>query len=326
MFNEQFKTKFLCEVTESDAVREYCSALFKSSEMLELKFDKDLSEFSIDEMQQFYCTNFGMRVLSRSTKLWALNRYVEWARLHGMNVVCDVMHDLNADNSQAYRTRMVCSPKHLQRYMDKVFRPESDNTIDVIYRSIFWMAFCGIERDDIEGLRDSDIDVDLMRVMVKGREIPLYEEAVASLHLSSALTAFRVIHPKYPDKEVWCDRIDGRLLLRGIKKSSNTKISVQNYLNQMTRIIKLAFDANKVDAKLSFSSVKLSGIFYRMYLRELHGMKADFHAIASREIAAKGAASEDDIKRNQNRRAKTLHTDYIGWQDAFELNGEDSLM
>lgn len=119
------------------------------------------------------------------------------------------------------KRQMISSPLHLQRVLDEVFDKESEETIDVIYRCYYWMAFGGIKEDDTLLVKASDIDFANMEIAYKDTHIPLYREALPAFHKAAELNSFRYKNPNY-SRTIIRDRVPGDTLMRGIRAVTKT--------------------------------------------------------------------------------------------------------
>ena len=79
-------------------------------------------------------------------------------------------------------------------------------------------------------------------------------------------------------KDVWKDRADGDKILRGLK--SEPKLQVLR--NELSRRSTKRMKEGKVEQKLSYYRVWISGIFYRTYENEQMGVKPNFMGVVYR--------------------------------------------
>ena len=325
MFNEEVKNAFLRTICK-ESVRDHISLIFRNSSEFEQEFGKDLSEFNNDEIQRLFNKYGGARHSAKITFTGHLSRYLDWASQNGFNVICDLSKiDIIGDSVAKFRAKMVFSPEHLNRYMDAVFGSVDNETVGVAYRCYLWLAFCNVDLDDAMELRTSDVDIDLMRVMVSGREIPLYKESIRAFELAKTLKRFRVIKSN-TTAEIYADREDGTRLLRASKRAGVSKKDYDSRLmtGEVARNIRFAYKKGIIQTRIGYSTVRLSGIFYRALLREQMGMEPNFQAIVDMEMADYQAATNLNYNSRKCRLLGNYKRDYEIWKMAYAMFEEDS--
>ena len=182
------------------------------------------------------------------------------------------------------RTQTVFNPTELQKYLDTICEPESEKTTDNIYRCFYWLAFAGMEEEDILKVRCSDVDFENMVVHFGGEEYEIYRAAIPAFRNAATLTEFVYKHPNYPpDKRVIRNRALGDTLIRGIRSA----VSVKSLRVELSRRSKKCIDEGLTEKQLSYYRVWLSGMFYRMYEAENAGMPVSFSGAADKFMEGK---------------------------------------
>lgn len=329
MFNEEQKQKFIHYQTESESARNGIAKVFGTLERFEVELGKDLAEFTDEEMCETFSRGVGLRNSTRTSYGYIVNRYLEWAKKQGVDVVCNEIKIDSDTLVERYRQKMVFSPEHLNRYMDAVFGGTDDCSAGLICRCYLWLAFCGVDIMDAERLDARNVDIDQMRAVVNGREVPLYAESIKAFRVLKNSDEIRVINSLYPDKLIMMQREDGTRLLRGQKRVGVSKAVIKegehgNLSGEVQRRTRKAVDAGVVTARLNFKNVKLSGVFYRMYAREEMGIKPDFTVIAAFDLRDKKFASNLSYNSSISRIRTAYKKDYALWKSAYELYKEDS--
>lgn len=327
-FNEEAKLKFISVVSEKETVHLHYKKIFSSSYDYEVKLNKDLAEFSKDEMQQLFNDIGGARHSSKITFMNLIKPYIKWAKDNGFDVSFDPNSDINyaGDSVAKFRGKMVFSPEHLEKYMTAVFGSADDETVGVIYRCCLWLAFCNVDLEDAMQLRSSDVDAKMMRVLVNGSEVPLYKESVRAFELAKNLTKFRVIRQN-TDVEIFMDREDGTRLLRASKRNGVSKKEYDNtrmLTGEIARNIRFAYNEGRIITRVGYSSVKLSGIFYRAFLREQMGMEPNFQGIVDLEMAKYHTDNHLNYNSKKCRTLGNYKRDYEIWKLAYKMFEEDS--
>lgn len=317
MYNEELKTKFVRGYTNSISTAEVCQTIFNAFEQYEVEWGADLCTRSTEELQPVVDGLVGFRARSKWMRLIILKDYVKWCI--GMKVpgACDGMLKIETVGLEKVKHQTVASPLHLQRYLDSICEPESEETTDNIYRCFYWLAYGGVAEEDILSIKCSDVDLNNMVVRYNDTEVPIYREALPAFKNCVNLTQFVYKHPNY-DKLVYKDRADGDTLVRGIRSAP----SIKAMRVELSRRSKAKMDEGKTDLKLSYFRVWISGLFYRMYERERAGMPVDFSAAAAQFM--EGKTYKLDRGRNTPEAKKRQLTrdyleDYERWKLAFAI-------
>lgn len=317
MYNEELKTKFVRGYTNSISTAEVCQTIFNAFEQYEVGWGADLCTRSTEELQPVIDSLVGFRARSKWMRLIILKDYVKWCI--GMKVpgACDGMLKIETIGLEKVKHQTVASPLHLQRYLDSICEPESEETTDNIYRCFYWLAYGGVAEEDILSIKCSDVDLNNMVVRYNNTEVPIYREALPAFKNCVNLTQFVYKHPNY-DKLVYKDRADGDTLVRGIRSAP----SIKAMRVELSRRSRAKMDEGKTDLKLSYFRVWISGLFYRMYERERAGMPVDFSASAAQFM--EGKTYKLDRGRNtpeakKRQLARDYLEDYERWKLAFAI-------
>ena len=261
MYNEALKSEFMQETTDNISVARSYSKLFSATEPYEEKWGADLCTRNADELQIMVNEMLGTRASSIRVRLIWLKTYVKWCIDNGVPGACDGMLQIRDAGVDRIREQMVSSPFHLQIYLDSVFDPESEQTTDNIYRCFFWLAYGGMEEEEIfEG------------------------ESIRAFKNCAYLTEFNYKNPAYVNKEsVPRDRVPGDTLIRGIRNIPTPK----SFKVTLSRKSKAGIESGATTIKLSYQRAWLSGLFYRMSEMERAGLPVDFTDAAIRFTASK---------------------------------------
>lgn len=316
MYNEELKTQFVRSYTTSIHTAKVCESVFNIFEPYERGWGADLCTRSAEELQPIIDWLVGLRARSKFGRLIILKDYVKWCiGVAKVPNACDGMLQIKTVGLDKMRHQMVASPLHLQKYLDTICSPASDQTTENIYRCYYWLAYGGVEEEDIFKIKCSDVDFENMVVRYNGTEIPIYREALPAFKNCALLTQFAYNHPLYT-KTIWRERVPGDGLIRGIR-SSTTLYSIRMELSRRGG----AYE-EKAGLRLSYFRAWLSGVFYRTYERELIGEEPDFTAIAAAQMEGKvyqlksGRNTQEAKKRKV---VKDYMEDYQRWKLAFKI-------
>ena len=222
------------------------------------------------------------------------------------------------------RRQSVASPQHLQRYLDSVFEKESEETVDVVYRCFFWLAYMGVmKEEDALSIDVSDVDFEDMAIHFNGKDYPFYREAVPSIKKCATLESFRYVHPNYDP--VLKERAPGTKLLRGLKDTRSLQV-FRNTICRKERERKFLpaaiKDDKSLDLSLSFDRVWLSGRFFVMLENERSGMSVDFTYLAEEFMEGKEynlSSGRNLIGAKKRQVAGDYLRDYEQWKLAYSV-------
>lgn len=313
MYNEELKTKFIRNYTQSPATAKHAGVIFNAVEPYEQIWGADLCTKSTEELQPIVDSMVGLRYNSRWMTISILKEYTRWCCAHKVPGAQDGMAGVEVVGIDAVRKRMVASPLHLQKFLDEVFDPESDETIDIIYRCFYWMAYAGIDEEDTFLITVDDVDFTSMSIRYKGMNVPIYREALPAFRNAVGLTSFAYKHPNY-SKVIRRDRVSGVTIMRGIKTTALLS-TIRSTLS--TRVSKAIADG-KTEQQLSFYRVWISGLFYRMYERERAGFPVNFSEAATRYMVGKTYKNRTE-QAQRNLLARDYLIDYQRWKLAFSI-------
>lgn len=311
MYNAEQKTRFIKDLTVSISYRDVVQAFFNTCEKYERSAGADLCTFTTEQLQPVFDGYAGVRSISTHIPQTILKSYFRWCLDHGIPGATDAaMHLEETVSLDKIRTRTVRNPKQLQAWMDTLFSPESDLTTDNIFRTWLWLGYAGFESEDAVTVLDSEVELSSMIIRHGGRDYPIYREGMHAIRNCMELESFAFFHPLYT-KEL-C-RAPGHILLRG-----SAGVPTTNVLRaRVSSKNKKALDRGDTELNLSYSHIRMSGIFYRMYQDELAGLPVDFINvreldIAGREYTVSSGRNTQDAKRRDF--ARKYQHDYERWK------------
>lgn len=314
MFNEQQKVKFIKDYTGSLNTANVATALFNELEKYEAEWGCDICTKSAEEIEPIIGEIVGLRSSSRWMTLIILREYAKWCIAMRVAGACDGLLNVDAVGFSKMKRQMVTSPLHLKKVLDEIFEPESDETVDNLYRCYFWLAFCGVEEDDVLKINEENIDFKKMEIRYNDRTFPIYGEALSVFKSVVELNSFLYKHPNY-SKEVRRERFPGKNIMRGIKTSGDI-FTIRAEVSQKNR---KAIKKGKTNMEISFGRMKLSGLFYRAYEMERAGIPITFTEAAVRAMNGKNYSLPEGkaIEQIQRRKEREYFEDYLRWKVAF---------
>lgn len=326
MYNAELKERFVSAYSKDESKREPLYVMFEALGKCETKMGKDLCQMNEEELDQVLSEIVGYRYSSKRTRSSSLRAYVRWcvdnhidgATLAIMNV------DFGSVGLDKMRRQSVANPQHLQRYLDSIFEKESEETVDVVYRCYFWLAYMGVMREeDALSIDVSDVDFEDMAIHFNGRDYPFYREAIPSIKKCAALESFRYIHPKY--SPVVKERAPGTKLLRGLKDTLSPQV-FRNTICKKEKERKFLTTAmgndKSLELSLSFNRVWLSGRFFSMLESERSGMSVNFTYLAEEFMDGKEydlSSGRNLIGAKKRQVARDYLRDYERWKLAYSV-------
>lgn len=310
MYNQELKQRFIDQLADKPGMKNAYAVAFNACEEFEKEWGADLCTRSAEELQPMMEKLCGMREYGRKIRLATMADYVRWCIDNGVDGACDGLMHVDVTGVGKMKTYTVRSPLHLQTYLNSVFDAEGEKTVDNVYRCYYWLAYSGMSEEDALRVKASDVDLSEMLVRFGDEEFPIYREAIQSIKNCVKMSQFMYKHPQY---EIWKDRADGDALVRGFR-SQPSPIQMRV---ELSRHAKEALKNNRTDLKLSFYRIWISGVFYRVYERELAGFPPDFTAVAAKTMQGKtyvmkpGGYSVGSYMRKLKKR---YLTDYENWK------------
>lgn len=336
MFNEEFKNKFLSTI-KNDNTKNNLRYFFAITEPFETELKKDLCLFTSEELLNMF-NNYGLSITSSSieSRISFMRLYFKWAVKMGCDDDIDALtYVRKSDYITGMIDKFVFSPKHLNEYLDSAFDKVELDTTDLIFRGLFWLAFMGVPYKYAESISSKCVDLNEESVMVGGEYYPMFAESIDVFRRLKTLQNFRFVHPLYK-QDTWKDRLDSDMLLRGFQRSNSWKNkSVDDkkrhhtIASDATSKLKRAVNDGVIKASITYESVRRSGIFYKMFLREQSGIEVNFTTFAMKEYSidndGKDAQDETSVRASVSRRRKHMTKDYECWKLAMSLSNDNSL-
>lgn len=306
MYNEELKGKFISECATTDSTFKRARYLFNGSERFEKMYGKDLCAISQENIGEVVESIVGARLGTQTVDLSMLRKYARWCIENGVDGACNALLEERSVDVQKLRDTMVDSPKTLQDLFDHAFPPEVDGKADNLCRGYFWMAFMGLEEKDSLQVTSDHVDLRNMVIRFDEKEYTIYRESIPTLrHLCIANSFFY----DYTSREAIVQRVSGNKILRGTGSSPDPNP------DSIRRATNRKLSSAVVDRKISFkySSLRLSGILYRMYQEEISNGECDI-----RKWLLEYDQDVNKLEgRRINRREEEFRTDYERWKIAF---------
>ena len=306
MFNEERKLRFLKTERQS---KEYGISIFNTTEEAEVKYGKDLCELEATEIQWLFEEHFGFRKRAADSAAALMRAYAQWCKANGYTVSNGVF-EIVIDYKDKLRRKMVANPTQLEAILDDIFEPVDSRTVDCLYRCYLWMAFSGLRDYDSINVLVADIDLQNNLIHFGDSDYEIFNQSRSSFQMACEANSFVYIHnnPRY---ETLRARSAGDRLLRGVRgdfKLATVRASVKHRLTDHN------YD-------LSYSRIRLSGLFYKAYEAERAGFQFDFNPFVIEQLESKTRSYTQKYTKSKVAYAirKDLLDDYARWKEAFDV-------
>lgn len=325
-YNAELKERFLENARISGTMDSLFRNVFDFIAPYEEKHGADICTWGEEETQEVLDKLAGFRSYSSRNRENLLKRYIRWCLANEVPGANGAIFGVSADGISVIRERLLSGPEHLQHCLDSFLSPESDKTADNVLRGYCWLAFAGMTDTDILSTTVDSVDFDNLCVHSGGVSYPLYRESLPCMHVLCEMSCFKYFHDGYGNEFIWRPRKESDRLLRGIRNAEPTLNSIRTRLS--TKNVD-AFNDKKIDIKLSYYRIWLSGEFYRMYQKERMGEDVDFTYLAVRGLTEReGSGRPYKLDSGVNKRtteskkrelARNFQVDYTRWKIAYTV-------
>lgn len=309
MYNESLKFQYI-ELEDKDSRRRWLTWMFERTEPLEEAASKDICQMNLEELTGVFKLVSGNKTVSRVTAQTALRTYCRWCISQGVEGANDLTDQLDMKDLEPYRKQMLANPQHMLKFLNERFDDTSEGTIHIIYRAYLWMAYFGMFDDQAIDVKMSEVSLSRLIIKTGGEEFEICREAIPDFKWLVKKESFNYKHPLY-NSVIVRQRVPGDRLLRGVRGQTTNK-SIKAHISK--RLTASPDDNNPP----TISSIRLSGLYYRMMQREQIGIAPNFRPIVRRIIMHKNGGAEP-AHPNIVAQARHMNRDYELWKEAFRV-------
>lgn len=317
MYNAELKTRFIRQYTESVITANFAQEVFNYIEPFETNSRVDYSCMTTELAIEAISSVQSLRASSMESRLAILKAYVKWCLSNGVSGVNIDLLLIEPKGVDHIRSMMIKNPSQLSLIVNKIFTPVEDRTIENIYRFYIWMLYSGMKDGQILSCTKNDIDYKHMVISTDGRDFPIYRESLDVVIFCADAEEIAERNPLHTNSRDSVRRYPGDELYRGTRKIT----SANGARVAVTSLVSNAYNSGAISVKLTRRSIRLSGIFYRMYEREINGFPVDFTEDAIYEMEGREykVNKRFTIGTKMVRIARDLEEDYANWKEAFNL-------
>ena len=321
MFNEVLKKEYLgTEVSESN--RDALTRYFLRISSKEKEHGKDIVQMPLEQLLDTLKSLDIRREETRGHLLSLLRGYYNWVKLNKSDIeiedAFDTINPSSFGTSDSVRNSMVRDPRHLQEILSDGLDRENYENRSIVVELLFWLIYYGIPFEKINLLEKEHIDFETNTVHV-GDEKYQVSEKIAALwrnvieikHIEKRNGRATESNSSFTMGFSDCALMDNIYLFRpivGNKGDSKTPCSS----NTLRKMYSSVFEGAERKI-IPIRNIYYSGMFYRLYLREINGD----------EITPETLAMCFGVKYNSpmdmNVKTRKWRTDYEDWKVAFSL-------
>lgn len=316
MYNEGIKKRFVEESTSSSASQATMVRLFNAIAPYEESWGADICTRSEEDVKGIIDKVFDSTSGSRLNQISILKKYGRWCISAGISGASRgiLSIDQYAGRLDTVRQQMVSNPIQLQAFLDAIFTPEDLMTYDNIYRVYCWLHYMGIPKNKVMQIDAKCVDFDKLVLSLDGRDYEIYAASVPAFHNVVYLKSFMVSRE---GDFVEMRRREGSNILRGIRSTANDK----TILHQLSSRLSSASNNNSNVKCLNYIRIRQSGVFFRMFQREIRGFDVNFTEISIEELQDKGYETSGSVLTCNRvyKYAWKYKKEYERWKQAFAL-------
>lgn len=320
LYNREIKEAFINE-QKNEKLKKYTCRIFEATHRFEELSGKDLYSMTESTAKECLYDTLGYNLDILYFSLNMIKEYYIWAEEKGYTPIkCFELKNYVIDTRKSFTSLYFKNPKHLQSVMDEIFYAESENSLDVVFRSYFWLLYSGLEDKEAKDLKVSDINFNNLTITYNGRTYDIYKEAIPALKKACELEQFRSF--RFPTRG-WeiRTRSPGCNVIRGVHKSEYTATNLDEAMRNRFDIAK----KNGVEVyNIEPRCVYKSGIFYRVH--EIEKPQEDVRKLFNDVILKTTEKHELKIKGFRNIEGKRAYVsmircalvrDYNLWKEKF---------
>lgn len=321
-YNPERKAAFIDSLTPAENSRLNISRILTRASFYERSLGLDLCEFNVEQLQDFFDQTGKLKSKSSEYYLIVIRQYIKWCEQHGFDTTDAIQH-IRRSNDQRLKKHLIASPDDLKRTLDVVYPDVNDDTIRYVYRAWLWLAFIGLRMEETEQLSTQDIDFTNMKISRQNKEdqpLDIYPQAVQDLLMACVLDKFLEPSP-HGGKPILKERVDGDLVMR-TKRRRNKDESVGQtltFIAMLSRRLKPHADNDQISCEVTYQSVRDSGIYYRIFLKEQELGEAAFDEFVDERVrnGKHKVGKINTPQRIQYLARKSIYEDYIQWKNLF---------
>ena len=264
MYNEEYKKKYMQTLVDDEKYKkavEVISVYFNLSEVLERKKDKDIANFTLTEIIDFYKSLSTASEAYLATINVQLSAYCKWNRQQGLSIdnqnhFEEIDRDiLNQCVNRGLLNSSYITKAELYSYVNS---GKCTNVVDEFLMLAFFEGICGTAYSEILKLYPKDIKNNVVKLCT-GRELEVSDKFVEKAIESAGTYTFHTENKDCPFDE------EDRRCFKRYRKNITMENERFVIIRKMDKL-KALFDCNAMNSKSLMESGRLEMV--RDYMKE----------------------------------------------------------
>ena len=321
MYNQKQKEDYIDYYLENSLIKDLENerkryiAGFNRLGKYEKKFDVDLADADCETYVNIISPLLRKSKQYKNTVVTMYKKYIDWCILTGKtNNTENFLEGFSVtkiDNSAIVESNMLKDESELKKYTDIAYKDEIEDGVHILYISCLHLFFHGISMNELLDIKESDVDLIEKTIILHDRVINMSDLCVSVVRDLMSIDGYQREGRSVGEDLmiVFLKKADTGHL---IATSSENRENIKLYIRQ--NISKFNLNYRNITGKnlfLSVSSIIKSGIFYRIYEKEIKGEDFDFDEYIKHFTRSKLTMPARDTK------IKNANIEYEEWKNTF---------
>jgi hypothetical protein len=269
MYNEEWKNEY---IFYEGINPQYLKNQFLKLSKYEQRYEKDLCEMSMEELQSALTS---LNIVSHQARLnykSMINAYIDWCiKTNKTSRQTNPLRLLSAKDiasKNAYESRMIKSPEQVRElleiaYPDRVEYPNRTLSSELI----FWLFYSGVSRKDIHLLKKDSIDYDKCCIISPTQNNKIYNvfSDVVPLWKNYILVDCLEVQQDRFERTVYKPLQMNEYLFRQHTSKASPNMSYDYFKFNILKTFKQYQEETDIYLLVSIHNIIQSGYFYRLY-------------------------------------------------------------
>lgn len=318
MYNEQQKQEYI----EYDSLNAQCIRFyFERIGEIELLYQKDIADMSVKELVTTLSSLNVRTISSRRHLISIVKGYIEWAihnrKTNNDNKIENIKPD-DIGSQYAITTQMLKSPEQVEEILNVAYvKGYSDKENRAVRdKLIYWLLYSGMTIEELELLKKTDIDYEKKTIIspifeniaydIDDNIMSLWEKCCKITHIEKIHGgSYSIANCKLVESDYLFRPVAGQT----VEEKSFGKGSIVPIIY---KIYNIYFEETGNYIKVSPINIKISGIYYKLYLLEKEGTK-----ITSNIIIKYFNITGYKTKKVLLAKVRKYVVDYANWKEGF---------
>jgi len=322
MYNEDQKLEYISfEATNSRTLTRYFNRIAPREEF----YDKDIADMSEEELKESLLSLNIRSITSKGHLISLIRAYINWCienkKTENKNVAYNIKPE-DIDSKHAIKIQMLRSPEQIRYILNTVYNPDIYKYTNraIQNKLVFWLIYCGLRITELSSLKKTDINYDkkiVINPVNRNAHYDINDEVVFLWERQTKQTYIEKggVHNK--NDVYYYELIENDFLFRPIKGNNTDterKYSVSLLASIIIVIFRDYYEQTSEKLRISPENIRLSGAFYKLYLREINGeqITPDMMIV----VLGLTPSSDSDLRLL----TRKYFIDYEEWKSAFNYS------